>query len=119
MTANSDDGHGIKSKHIEAPEGNDFCNTISKKTFEPNPVQIESDITRFIRVSVERSLEGESRQTSSAFKQVVEITNNVITEIPIVIDHTNHYIRKFISVGRDGISTINSFKNNWNLKKAY
>lgn len=76
-----------------------------------NPTHAESDITRYIRSSVERSMDHNSEQTTSTFRQIVDVTNCVISEIPVIVNRTNKIMNKMILVGQEQIQVLTNFKN--------
>ncbi|HET6589713.1 MAG TPA: hypothetical protein VFG45_06080 [Candidatus Nitrosocosmicus sp.] len=83
----------------------------------PKGAPIESEITRFIRSSVERSQKYEPDQTTSTIKQVIDISNDAFSEIPILINYADHFIKKAISLGKEGIQTITELKNSFSMTK--
>jgi hypothetical protein len=83
----------------------------------PKGAPIESEITRFIRSSVEGSQKYEPDQTTSTIKQVMDISNDAFSEIPILINHADHIIKKAISLGKEGIQTIIELKNSFSMTK--
>lgn len=79
--------------------------------------QTESELTRFIRLSVESSQKYNSNQSLSTIKQVMDISSNAISGIPIFVNHSNHIIRKAVSAGKECIHTITDLKNSLYLSK--
>jgi hypothetical protein len=73
--------------------------------------QTESETTRFIRSSMERSQKFDLDRSLSTIQQVVNISSNAISRIPILINQTDSGIRKAISTGKQGIQTITDLKN--------
>lgn len=90
-------------------------NTDAKYTTRSNNNNLdesESDVTRAIRDSIERNSSGNTRDSETSFKQVLDLATNVVNEIPTMVNATGKTINKIILKGKDGIESINNFKNN-------
>ena len=83
--------------------------TVSNSTSLNQP---ESDVTRAIRDSIERSSHGNTKDSETSFKQVVDLAKNVVNELPTMVNLTSKTINKMIVIGKEGIESINNFKNN-------
>ncbi len=71
----------------------------------------ESDVTRAIRESIERNSRGNTRDSETSFKQVLDLATNVVNEIPTMVNETGKTINRIIVKGKEGIESINNFKN--------
>lgn len=71
----------------------------------------ESDVTRAIRDSMERSSRGNTKDSETSFKQVLDLAKNVVNELPTMVNLTSKTINKMIVIGKEGIESINNFKN--------
>jgi hypothetical protein len=71
----------------------------------------ESDVTRAIRDSIERNSRGNTKDSETSFKQVLGLATNVVNEIPTMVNETGKTINKIIGKGKEGIESINNFKN--------
>lgn len=71
----------------------------------------ESDVTRAIRDSIERSSRGNVKGSETSFKQVLDLAMNVVNELPTMVNLTGKTINKMIVKGKEGIESINNFKN--------
>ena len=71
----------------------------------------ESDVTRAIRDSMERSSRGNTNDSETSFKQVLDLAKNVMNELPTMVNLTSKTINKMIVIGKGGIESINNFKN--------
>ena len=78
---------------------------------DSNATHAESEITRCIRSSVERSMDRNSDKTTSTFRQIMDVTNCVIAEIPVIVNHTNKIMNKMILVGQKQAQVLTNFKN--------
>lgn len=72
----------------------------------------ESDVTRAIKDSIESNSRGDTKDSETSFKQVLDLATNVVNEIPTMVNATGKTINKIILKGKDGIESINNFKNN-------
>ncbi len=70
----------------------------------------ESDVTRAIRDSIERN-SGNMKNSETSFKQVLDLAMNVVNELPTMVNVTGKTINKMIVKGKEGIESINNFKN--------
>lgn len=73
--------------------------------------ELESDVTRAIRDSIERSSRGNIKDSETSFKQVLDLAKNVVSELPTMVNLTSKTINKMIVIGKEGIESINNFKN--------
>jgi hypothetical protein len=71
----------------------------------------ESDVTRAIRDSMKRSSRGNTKDSKTSFKQVLDLAKNVVNELPTMVNLTSKTINKMIVIGKGGIESINNFKN--------
>lgn len=71
----------------------------------------ESDVTRAIRDSMERSSPGNRKDSETSFEQVLDLAKNVMNELPTMVNLTSKTINKMIVIGKEGIESINNFKN--------
>ncbi|MDN5844904.1 MAG: hypothetical protein L0H53_01350 [Candidatus Nitrosocosmicus sp.] len=71
----------------------------------------ESDVTRAIRDSIERNSRGNIKDSETSFKQVLDLARNVVNELPTMVNTTGKTINKMIVKGKEGIESINNFKN--------
>ena len=71
----------------------------------------ESDVTRAIRDSIERNSCLNMRDSETSFKQVLNLAMNVVDELPTMLNVTGKTINKMIVKGKEGIESINNFKN--------
>jgi hypothetical protein len=71
----------------------------------------ESDVTRAIRDSIERSSHINIRDSETSFKQVFDLAKNVVNELPTMVNVTGKTINKIVVKSREGIESINTFKN--------
>jgi hypothetical protein len=76
--------------------------------------QSESDVTKAIRDSIERSSRSNTKDSETSFKQVFDLAMNVINELPTVVNSTGKTINKIIMKGKEGIQSVNNFKNSMN-----
>ncbi len=77
----------------------------------------ESDITRAIKESIDRSSRNYSTKNDLSFKEVIDLARDAINEIPIMANKTGKKINKMVTIGKDGINNINNFTNA--LKESY
>jgi len=110
MTGRYFDNSDVKSDDVNTSIPNEFGMTNNEHKTDPEYDQTEGDMTRFIQASIERSQMYDSDQSTSTIKQVMDISSNVISEIPILISHTDHVIRKAISIGKECFHTITDLK---------
>jgi hypothetical protein len=73
--------------------------------------ELESDVTRAIRDSIERNSRGNIKESETSFKQVFDLAMNVVNELPTMVNVTGKTINKMIVKGKEGIESINNFKN--------
>ena len=76
-----------------------------------NSNESESDVTRAIRDSIERGSRGNIKDSETSFKQVLDLAMNVVNELPTIVNLTGKTINKMIVKGKEGIESINNFKN--------
>ncbi len=72
--------------------------------------ELESDVTRAIRESIKRNSHN-INDSETSFKQFLDLTMNVVNEIPTMVNVTGKTINKMIDKGKEGIESINNFKN--------
>jgi hypothetical protein len=77
---------------------------------------IDSEVTKAIKSSIERSVANNCSIDNNVinFKEFVDLTKSVISEIPVVVNNTGKAIDKIVEVGKNGINTINSFATSLN-----
>ncbi len=94
-------GSGCQDKPLEA-----------KSTDDHN----DSEVTKAIKYSIERSIANNSSIDSNNinFKELVDLTKSMISQIPVVVNNTGKVISKIVEVGKSGVSTINSFATSLN-----
>ena len=51
------------------------------------------------------------RDSETSFKQVLNLAMNVVDELPTMLNVTGKTINKMIVKGKEGIESINNFKN--------
>ena len=73
--------------------------------------QSESDVTRAIKDSIERNSQINTRDSETSFKQLFDLAKNVVNELPAMVNVTGKTINKMIVKSREGIESINNFKN--------
>jgi macrodomain Ter protein organizer (MatP/YcbG family) len=71
----------------------------------------ESNVTRAIRASIERNSHVNMKNSETSFKQVLDLAMNVVNELPTMVNVTGKTINKMIVKGKEGIESINNFKN--------
>jgi len=74
------------------------------------PDHSESDVTRTIKDSIERNSHN-IKESETSFKQVLDLAMNVVNELPTMVNVTGKTINKMIVKGKEGIESINNFKN--------
>lgn len=117
MTGRYFDESHIESDHVNDINKDDFVKTNNELENEHISDQTESEMTRFIRSSVERTMKYNPDESRSIIKQVMDISYYATSEIPILINRTNNVVRKVIAVGKGGIQTINNLKDSLNAAK--
>ena len=75
------------------------------------PDHPESDVTRAIKDSIERNSHIDIRDSETTFKQVFDLAKNAVNELPTMVNVTGKTINKMIVKGKEGIESINNFKN--------
>ena len=86
---------------------------VAKDTTRSNSYNLdesESDVTRAIRDSIERNSHN-IKESETSFKQVLDLAMNVVNELPTMVNVTGKTINKMIVKGKEGIESINNFKN--------
>ena len=73
--------------------------------------ELDSDVTRTIRNSIERNSRANMKDSETSFKQFLDLAINVVSEIPTMVNVTSKNINKMIEKGKEGIESINTFKN--------
>jgi hypothetical protein len=51
------------------------------------------------------------KNSETSFKQVLDLAMNVVNELPTMVNVTGKIINKMIVKGKEGIESINNFKN--------
>ncbi len=76
----------------------------------------DSEVTKAIKYSIERSIANNSSidKNKINFKELVDLTKSVISEMPVVVNNTGKVINKIVEKGKNGVSTINSFVTSLN-----
>jgi macrodomain Ter protein organizer (MatP/YcbG family) len=75
------------------------------------PDHSESDVTRTIKDSIERNSRINIKHSETSFKQILDLAMNVANELPTMVNATGKTINKMIVKGKEGIESINNFKN--------
>jgi len=75
------------------------------------PDHSESDVTRTIKDSIERNSPLKIKDSETSFKQILDLAMNVVNELPTMMNVTGKTINKMIVKGKEGIESINNFKN--------
>lgn len=75
------------------------------------PDHPESDVTRAIKDSIERNSHINIRDSETTFKQVFDLAKSAVNELPTMVNVTGKTINKIIVKSREGIESINNFKN--------
>jgi hypothetical protein len=75
------------------------------------PDHSESDVTRTIKDSIERNSPLNIKESETSFKQILDLAMNVVNELPTMVNATGKTINKMIVKGKEGIESINNFKN--------
>jgi hypothetical protein len=86
---------------------------VAKDTIRSNSYNLdesESDVTRAIRDSIERNSHN-IKESETSFKQVLDLAMNVVNELPTMVNVTGKTINKMIVKGKEGIESINNFRN--------
>lgn len=86
--------------------------TSSDRSNSYNLDESESNVTRAIRASIERNSHVNMKNSETSFKQVLDLAMNVVNELPTMVNVTGKTINKMIVKGKEGIESINNFKNN-------
>jgi hypothetical protein len=73
--------------------------------------ETESGVTRVIKDSIERSSRDNTKDSQTSFKQVLDLAKNVVNELPTMVNLTSKTVNKMIVIGKEGIESINNFKN--------
>jgi hypothetical protein len=71
----------------------------------------ESNVTRAIKDSIERNSHCNVSDTETSFKQVLNLAKNIVNELPTMVNATGKTINKLIVKSKEGIESINNFKN--------
>lgn len=71
----------------------------------------DSDVTKAIKDSIERNTGSSIRDSETSFKQVYDLAMNVVNELPAMVNITSRTVNKMIVKGKEGIESINNFKN--------
>ena len=112
--------NGYKDEN-ETDEINDNIDAKSITKSNSNNIldHIESDVTIAIKESIERNSHINIKDSESSFKQVLDLAKNVANELPTMVNVTGKTINKMIVKSREGIESINNFKNNisYNFKE--
>ena len=90
-------------------KSNDAKDTTRSNSY--NLDESESDVTRAIRDSIERNSCHNMKESETSFKQVLDLAKNVVNELPTMVNVTGKTINKMIVKGKEGIESINNFKN--------
>ena len=113
----SNDGEGYK-----ASTGNqtDTENSNIKPSipYDENQFDWDSEVTRYIKDSIakaNRNTTGKSLE--STVRQITEATSNLANEMPKVAARTIQAANKIVSVGREGVNSINHLKNSVSLNR--
>jgi hypothetical protein len=97
-------------------------NIDAKDITRPNSNKIlehsDSDVTVAIKDSIERNSINR-RDSETSFKQIFDLAMNVANELPTMVNVTGKTINKMIVKSREGIDSINNFKNSisYNFKE--
>ena len=75
------------------------------------PDHPESDVTRAIKDSIERNSHINIRDSETTFKQVFDLAKSAVNELPTMVNVTGKTINKIMVKSREGIESINKFKN--------
>ena len=89
---------------------NTFAEDITRSKSN-NSDELDSDVTRAIKNSIERNSRGNIKDSETSFKQFLDLATNVVNEIPAMVIVTEKNINKMIEKGKEGIESINNFKN--------
>ncbi len=89
---------------------NTFAEDINRSKSN-NLDELDSDVTRAIKNSIERNSRGNIKDSETSFKQFLDLATNVVNEIPAMVIVTEKNINKMIEKGKEGIESINNFKN--------
>ncbi|VFJ13027.1 hypothetical protein [Candidatus Nitrosocosmicus franklandus] len=78
----------------------------------------ESEVTRHIRDSILRSSQN---MTDGSFKDTVKqltgLTTNLVNEMPKAAAKTIQITNKIVSIGKEGLNSINNIRNNISLDR--
>ena len=89
---------------------NTFAEDITRSKSN-NLNELDSDVTRAIKNSIERNSRGNIKDSETSFKQFLDLATNIVNEIPAMVIVTEKNINKMIEKGKEGIESINNLKN--------
>jgi len=111
-------GHDIFDSYREENNADGINKNIDAKDITRfksiNQDDSESDVTRAIRNSIDRNSSLNIKDSETSFKQVVDLAMNIVSELPTMVNITGKTINKMIVKGKEGIESINNFKNSMN-----
>jgi len=89
---------------------NTFAEDITRSKSN-NLNELDSDVTRAIKNSIEMNSCGNIKDSETSFKQFLDLATNIVNEIPTMVIVTEKNINKMIEKGKEGIESINNLKN--------
>jgi hypothetical protein len=87
-------------------------------SYDEEQIDSDSEVTRYIKDSITRA----NRNTADKFlestvRQITEATSNFANEMPKVAARTIQAANKIVSVGREGVNSINHRRNTVSLNR--
>ena len=115
MNQSNDSEEDCVSRRIYTDTNNNLEPSIShnEKQLEP-----ESGVTKHIKDSIARSNQNiTGKSIEEAVRQLTDMTSNLVNEMPKVVARTVQIANKMVSVGKEGVNSINHIRNSVSLDK--
>lgn len=79
----------------------------------------DSEVTRLIKDSIDRSNQTINNNVlfETTIRQLAVATSNIVNDMPKVASRTVQIANKIVSVGKDGLNTINQVRNNFSVNR--
>lgn len=103
---------------IRNPTDTENSNIESSISYDENQVDWDSEVTRHIKDSIARANRNTTgKSLESTVRQITEATSNLANEMPKVAAITIQAANKIVSVGREGVNSINHLRNSVSLNR--
>ena len=105
----------VSSRNKDDIDNSNLTPGISYDEIQSDP---DSEVTRYIKDSIARADQNlTDKSFETTVRQIAEATSNLANEMPKVAAKTIQVANKIVSVGREGVNSINHLRNGVSLNR--